>query len=280
MVTTSAALEKAALEKDSPNKSSPSSAFKPGSKLGLYLWLAGFVGVISLLPLLPQIVALSGSEPEVSMRAIQVISSLQSGLLLLLAVWLGLRFSYRFGLSAPIFSHWAYPNQPAGSPTPVNLKGIIYAGIAGGIVGGLALAGFTHLFEPLMPADFLANAEKFSIPLVAKVLYGGITEEILIRWGLMSTFVWLIDLLSGGAARRNSSWVFVAAIIITSLLFGAGHLPLAGVLAETVTPAMKAYVFLANGFFGLIAGYLYWKRGLESAILAHMIAHIVWVMVG
>jgi membrane protease YdiL (CAAX protease family) len=34
-------------------------------------------------------------------------------------------------------------------------------------------------------------------------------------------------------------------------------------------------VIVANSLFGLIAGYLYWKRGLESAMLAHMLAHVL-----
>ncbi len=29
--------------------------------------------------------------------------------------------------------------------------------------------------------------------------------------------------------------------------------------------------------FALIAGYLYWKKGLEAAIVAHMLAHVVIV---
>ena len=41
------------------------------------------------------------------------------------------------------------------------------------------------------------------------------------------------------------------------------------------TFALTLYVIVANSVFGLIAGYLYWKRGLESAMLAHMLAHVV-----
>ena len=34
-------------------------------------------------------------------------------------------------------------------------------------------------------------------------------------------------------------------------------------------------MIVANSIFGLIAGYLYWKRGLESAMFAHMVAHVL-----
>jgi len=37
------------------------------------------------------------------------------------------------------------------------------------------------------------------------------------------------------------------------------------------------FIVLANSFFGLVAGYLYWRKGLEAAIIAHMSAHIVFI---
>ena len=44
----------------------------------------------------------------------------------------------------------------------------------------------------------------------------------------------------------------------------------------TVVPAsVVAYVTLGNAMFGVIAGYLYWRRGLEAAIGAHIVAHVI-----
>jgi membrane protease YdiL (CAAX protease family) len=42
---------------------------------------------------------------------------------------------------------------------------------------------------------------------------------------------------------------------------------------------MLAYVLAGNTVFGIVAGYLYWRWGLETAILAHAGAHVV-VFVG
>ncbi len=264
------------IEANSSQTVGQESGLKPGLRLGLVLWLAGFIGVLSLLPLLPQIVAqLADSAPPVSMAVVRMVSTLQTGLLLLLAVWLGVRFAGKCGLSAPIFSRLAGLPHP-----PINYRSIVYTGAAGGVASGLFLAGFTQAFQPYLPADFLANAEQFQIPLYAKLLYGGITEEILLRWGLMSALTWLIASVTNRGAKQISGWVFIAAIFITSVLFGAGHLPLANVLAETVTPSMMVYIFVANGFVGLIAGYAFWKKGLESAIIIHMVAHVVWFIAG
>jgi len=38
---------------------------------------------------------------------------------------------------------------------------------------------------------------------------------------------------------------------------------------------LTLFVVAGNSVFGLIAGYLYWRRGLESAIIAHMLTHVV-----
>lgn len=67
----------------------------------------------------------------------------------------------------------------------------------------------------------------------------------------------------------------MTAIIISSVVFGLSHLPLARALAVDFTAAIVGYIVVANSLFGFIAGYLYWKRGLEAAIIAHMLAHVV-----
>ncbi len=64
------------------------------------------------------------------------------------------------------------------------------------------------------------------------------------------------------------------AIVISSLVFSVGHLPVAYMILPEATFVLTLYVIVANSVFGLIVGYLYWKRGLESAMLAHMLAHV------
>jgi membrane protease YdiL (CAAX protease family) len=50
-------------------------------------------------------------------------------------------------------------------------------------------------------------------------------------------------------------------------------------LVGVLTVEMLAYVLAGNTVFGIVAGYLYWTWGLETAILAHAGAHVV-VFVG
>jgi membrane protease YdiL (CAAX protease family) len=90
----------------------------------------------------------------------------------------------------------------------------------------------------------------------------------------MTLLVWLAwRLLQKGKGKPRAVW-FASAIIISSVVFGIGHLPIIAALAVNVTVGIVGYIVVANALFGFIAGCLYWKRGLEAAIIAHMVTHI------
>lgn len=143
-----------------------------------------------------------------------------------------------------------------------------------GLVGGVLGAALLTVAGLVAPDAITALDGQWEPPLWLRVLYGGITEEVLLRWGVMTGLVWLGWRF---AQRREGSpkpWVVWTAIVGSALLFGAGHLPAASALTGSLSASVVAYVVLANSVFGLVAGWLYWKRGLEAAIVAHMGAHL------
>jgi membrane protease YdiL (CAAX protease family) len=94
----------------------------------------------------------------------------------------------------------------------------------------------------------------------------------------MTFLVWLPwRLFQKGEGTPKGAFV-VAAIFISAILFGIGHLPVASLLAGELTLHLAAYVITANSVFGIVAGFFYWKRGLESAMIAHMFAHVVLII--
>jgi membrane protease YdiL (CAAX protease family) len=106
--------------------------------------------------------------------------------------------------------------------------------------------------------------------------YGGIGEEIMLRLAAQSGIaVGLRRLLKGkgkrGAVGGSIMW---PAITIGNLAFGAGHLPTVTRLVK-LTPAVIMRTLVLNAFAGTLFGYLYWKRGLEAAIIAHASADLV-----
>lgn len=113
--------------------------------------------------------------------------------------------------------------------------------------------------------------------LLSIAVLAGITEEIMLRWGLLTVLVWLLwRFLQKAEGTPNVQYV-VLAITISALIFGLAHLPLAFALSPQVTTPLTIYIVAGNTLFGLISGYLYWQKGLESAIIAHMVFHVVIV---
>ena len=72
----------------------------------------------------------------------------------------------------------------------------------------------------------------------------------------------------------------VLAIVASSVLFALGHLPAAHFLLGELTPATLTWVIGANTFFGLLFGWLFWRHGLESAMVAHATTHLVNYLAG
>ena len=80
--------------------------------------------------------------------------------------------------------------------------------------------------------------------------------------------------------RCSTSSIVVAAIVCSALVFGAGHLPIAIALNGGPSLSIITYVVFANSIFGVVAGFLYWKKGLESAIVAHALTHVGFLISG
>jgi len=114
----------------------------------------------------------------------------------------------------------------------------------------------------------------------ARLLYGGITEEILLRWGLMTLLAWLPWRFLQRRAGRPSAKYMAAVTLVAALLFAIGHFPAAAAMGVPFTPATVGYLLAANSVPGLLFGLAYWRWGLESACIAHAGAHLVALAAG
>lgn len=247
-------------------------------RLFLILWSAAFAGILSLLlidmraifetlPLPP------GTElPQMPMWLLKVVSLIQPTVLVTIAVIVGIGLAPKVGLTAPVVEALA-----DGDPLMPVLKTQIVPGIIGGVAAGFIIIPLTALTKPDLPAGAPELIAKFGdrMPLITRFLYGGVTEEVLLRWGLMTLLVWASWRVFQKGRGAPMSRYFIAAIVISALIFGIGHLPIALMLLGEPTLVLILFVIAANSAFGMIAGWLYWKKGLEAAIIAHVTAHIV-----
>jgi len=235
---------------------------KSAFRLGLALWLAGMVGAVSTLlmplPPLPEGV-------EMPLWLLKLLSLIQPALLLTLAVWAGVKLAPKVDLHAPAFEALAQRRSVLAALRPQMVPGLA-VGILSGF--GLVLVSF------LTPAALVGVEEMFDPPLAMRLLYGGITEELLVRWGLMTFLLWTVWRLFGHDAEEPTAELTWCSIILSALAFGALHLPIAFTLAEEITSGLIVYIVGANSVFGVLYGYLLWKHRLEASMIAHALAHL------
>lgn len=230
------------------------------------LWLLGMPGVVAVVwALLPPMAAHAALFP-LPLWAMVLLSGLQTAVLLALAVGVGAWLSPRVGLQAPAVSAWL-----AGQPVGPALRTQWLAGLWGGLAGAVWLWALAQIApEALKPAD-----PGSAMPLAVKLLYGGITEELLVRWGVMTLLLWLGWRTAQRGQGRPAGAVVAVAVLLSALLFAAGHLPAAQAIAGTLTAPVVAFVLVGNTAFGLVAGWLFARRGLEAAVIAHVLAHLL-----
>jgi len=239
----------------------------PKRRFGLLLWGAGVVGSAAITAMvLPQLLEQMQVPLPAPLWVLTLAGLAQSALLLAFAVWAGVRLAPSVGLGAP-----AFEAVVTGRPIGPALRLQLLPGLTVGLLGGILLfVNFRYA-----PAAVAELQDRFAIPIFARVLYGGITEELLLRWGLMTALVWLAwRFLQQRRGNVRAPFVWLA-IAVSALVFAAGHLPAASVLLGALDVPVVAFVMGVNTTFGLLFGYLYWRRGLESAMIAHAVAHLV-----
>jgi membrane protease YdiL (CAAX protease family) len=247
------------------------------TRLFLILFLPGLAGVLSVLlidlsGLIAVLPAQVGSEAPTITPAIKLLSLIQPTVLVAAATLIGVLLAPKVGLSSPV-AEALTRGEPAASP----LRPQLLPGALGALVGALSILVTAAVFKPFLRTETIERIAQFGrlVPIPTRLLYGGITEELLLRWGFMTLVVWAAWRFFQKGIAKPTKASFIAAILISSFVFGLGHLPIAfGVLGET-SVAIILFVIFANSAFGLVAGYLYWRYGLESAIIAHMLCHVL-----
>jgi len=226
-----------------------------------------------------QLDALPPEMAELPLPLVVIVSLLNPALLLAVAVTVGTLLAHRVGLRSLVAERVRQGTDAwPGSRQAVwpQLRPHIPLAFVAGLILAVVIAGLDWLINPF------ANVEFSSIPLaetnpvaqlVLGLLYGGITEELLLRWGFMSLLVWLgwrIMQRGQGTPRPALVWT---AIILAALLFGIGHLPAMASLVA-LTPLIIFRTVLLNALGGLLFGWLFWRRSLEVAMVAHAAAHV------
>jgi membrane protease YdiL (CAAX protease family) len=145
-----------------------------------------------------------------------------------------------------------------------------------GVVFMSVAVGLDALLNPFADSDLVnqtATLGDLLNGLLVGVFYGGILEELLLRWGFMSLLVWIGWRVVQRGQGTPRPWLVWTAIVLAALLFGIGHLPALAALVEP-TPLLIVRTVLLNALGGVIFGWLFWRRSLEVAMVAHAAFHV------
>src|SRR5271168_3749922 len=220
------------------------------------LTTAGVLGTLLVLPyaLTVQAPLLHKVTLPLPLGPLVVVQMAQNAFFIAIAVGLGLIFAWRCALGAPLLEEWL-----AGKPLSGDLKRLFGTAALAGIVSSLVIIGLdAWLFVPHLPK--LADAGTVSPPVWQGFLasfYGGITEELLLRLGVMSFLAWLAGKASHDAQGIPTVGAFWLANVLAAALFGLGHLPATAALMPLTRLVVTRAVVL-NGVPGIVFGWLYW----------------------
>ncbi|UMZ74386.1 CPBP family intramembrane glutamic endopeptidase [Natranaerofaba carboxydovora] len=245
------------------------------------LFIFGFIGAISLLfNIIPQVDQISELQPELAAIPVQLIIALQLLqviFLVIIATAVGCLLAPRVGLVSFIYEKAAYEK-----PVLSRLKPQLLLALSLGLVFSVVAIVLDMAFLNFMGEEFLAlelQGANIFAQLGLGILYGGITEELLLRWGFMTFLVWLGWLL----IRRKGSYPPVSlvwtAIILSAIVFGIGHLPAMASLVP-LNAIIIIRTVLLNAIGGVVFGWLFWRYSLETAMIAHAFTHVGFFIAG
>ncbi|MFB7156048.1 CPBP family intramembrane glutamic endopeptidase [Lysinibacillus sp. NPDC056232] len=221
------------------------------------------VSVVTGVMVMPFTYALAQLPDNAPMQIIIPAQIAQTLVLGALASFFGLLLARHIGFGAPILE-----GITGGEKRKGYLKSILGSSVLWGILGGVLVVllciPFWNMSVELMKAEMAVPVWKSALA----IFYGGTAEEILFRLFLMTLLVWIaskIKKAKDGGPTKIGVWL---AIIITGVIFGLGHLGITGAMTAITSDVIFRAVLL-NGSLSVIYGWLYWKKGLESAMIAH-----------
>lgn len=243
---------------------------KSKGKLFGLLAVLGIVAAFFVVPYMQDLLGESLMEQVrelgIEQSTLEVLIVLQSAVMYIFCALVGVIIYARAGFKLPVFE-----NLLGMSQEPVQWKSWLAWSLGGGLlVGGTVVLGDYIFLQLGSPLSLFESA----LPVWWKGLLGavsaGIGEELMFRLFLMT----LLTLLLSKVLKGKKGLAVGVSIFFVAVVFGIMHLPATMAIVQ-LTPLVLVRALLLNGIGGIVFGFLYWKKGLESAMLAHFITDTV-----
>ena len=243
----------------------------------LILWVLSLLGFIAIIPYSFTLSGMPLSASDIFSTGM-LVSSIQNILLFGLFIWTGLYVARRVKLGTPILD--GLTNKESVSE---KVRAMLVPAISIGAIGALIILLLDSLvFGPPLEAELqllgVNLPESINPPAWQGFLasfYGGINEEVLLRLFVMTLIGAIGAALFRKMDQKLPAGIFWVANILAAVLFGLGHLPTTAAIGLPMDFLVISRAIVLNGLLGVGFGWLYWKYGLESAMLSHFTADIV-----
>jgi membrane protease YdiL (CAAX protease family) len=236
--------------------------------LGLFI----AIGAVATFTIMPYAFALVKVPVGVNFSLIIAVQALQTTILIALASFVGIRLAKKMGFKMVIFEKLS-KGEKCGADFKAIWKSSAFWGFVAGVLIVILCIPFWTVSVEMVKQEMAVDLWKSLLT----PIYGGFVEEILFRLFFMTFLVWLTSKVSkigkkdDGKPTNTVIWI---AIIISSVIFGLGHLGITDAMTA-ITPSVVIRAVLLNGVGSVIFSLLYWKRGLESAMIAHFSTDVV-----
>lgn len=217
-------------------------------KLFFILLVASVLATIAALPYIWSLFP-STERPPIPLSILIFVQIIQASVMFSIMIFVGLYLGNKVGLGAPVLMSWIKAESIENK-----LKSILWISIILGVFVGISV----FVLDRFVFAVFIESisASQAEPPLWQRFLvsfYGGIGEEIAMRFFLMTLFVWIslkIKRTRSGLPTNLGIWI---AIVLVSVLFGLGHLPMTARLQQITTLVVFRAIAL-NGIAGIVFG--------------------------
>jgi len=215
------------------------------------------IAILISLPGLLALVTLITPPPGIPAIALAVNPLVLLVVFTLVGLWAAPRMNLKSGL---------FLGDPQ---SPAQLLTFVVLGAVVGLMLGVLDQTTASVWRPddselktLFEAADLAN-------LTIGIFYGGITEEIIMRWGLLS-------LIALGLSKLSPQHIALhIAVVVSGALFAVGHLPALYLGHHEPGILVLVRTLGLNLIAGLLFGYAYTRASLEAAFGAHIGLHAI-----
>ncbi len=243
----------------------------------LILWALCVLGFIAIIPYSFSLSGMPLTSNDLLSTGM-LVSSIQNILLFGLLIWTGLYVARRVKLGTPILDGLVNKESIA-----EKVRAMLIPAISIGSIGALMILLLdSTVFGPPLEAELkllgVSLPESINPPAWQGFLasfYGGINEEVLLRLFVMTLIGAIGAALFKKMDQKLPAGIFWVANILAAVLFGLGHLPTTAAIGLPMDFLVVTRAIVLNGLLGVGFGWLYWKYGLESAMLSHFTAEIV-----